>query len=109
MSGGDLVAVVNTGDDLELYGLSISPDLDTITYTLAGEVNATSGWGCGGASSRDGGARRARRRPTWFGLGDRDLATHLYRTGRLAEGATLTEVTAELADGASASTSSCSR
>ncbi len=94
-----IVAVVNTGDDTELHGLSISPDLDTITYTLAGAVNPETGWGLAGESwqamsalERLGGADR-----TWFRLGDRDLATHLYRTGRLREGAALSEVTAELA------------
>ncbi|HET9092539.1 MAG TPA: 2-phospho-L-lactate transferase [Acidimicrobiales bacterium] len=94
-----IVAVVNTGDDTELHGLSISPDLDTITYTLAGAVNLETGWGLAGESwqamsalERLGGAER-----TWFRLGDRDLGTHLYRTGRLREGATLSEVTAELA------------
>jgi LPPG:FO 2-phospho-L-lactate transferase len=92
----DVTAVVNVGDDLELHGLSISPDLDTITYTLAGEINPDTGWGLRGESwqamdtvERYGGI-------SWFGLGDRDLGTHLYRTQRLAEGATLTEVTAEI-------------
>lgn len=91
-----ITAVVNTGDDLELHGLHVSPDLDTITYTLAGAVNPETGWGLVGetwqameALGRYGGV-------TWFNLGDRDLGTHLYRTQRLAEGATLTEVTAEV-------------
>lgn len=89
-------AVVNTGDDVVLHGLHVSPDLDTITYTLAGAVNPETGWGLVGetwqamdALARYGGI-------TWFNLGDRDLATHLYRTQRLGEGATLTEVTAEV-------------
>jgi LPPG:FO 2-phospho-L-lactate transferase len=93
---GEIVAIVNTGDDADLHGLHISPDLDTITYTLSGAVNPTTGWGLGGdtfhameALDRFGGV-------TWFRLGDRDLATHLYRTGRLSEGATLSEVTAEI-------------
>lgn len=91
-----ITAVVNTGDDVELHGLHISPDIDTITYTLAGAVNPETGWGLVGetwqameALGRYGGV-------TWFNLGDRDLGTHLYRTQRLREGATLTEVTGEI-------------
>ena len=91
-----IAAVVNTGDDVELHGLHISPDIDTITYTLAGAVNPETGWGLVGetwqameALGRYGGV-------TWFNLGDRDLGTHLYRTQRLREGATLTEVTGEI-------------
>ncbi len=92
----EVAAVVNVGDDLELHGLRISPDLDTITYTLAGEINPETGWGLRGESwqamdtvKRYGGVR-------WFGLGDRDLGTHLYRTHRFGEGASLTEITAEI-------------
>ncbi|CAN5679210.1 2-phospho-L-lactate transferase [soil metagenome] len=91
-----ITAVVNTGDDLELHGLHISPDLDTVTYTLGGAINPTTGWGLAGETwqamaslDRYGGA-------SWFGLGDRDLGTHLYRTQRLVEGATLSEVTKEI-------------
>jgi LPPG:FO 2-phospho-L-lactate transferase len=99
-------AVVNVGDDTVLHGLSISPDLDTITYTLAGAIDPERGWGLAGetwhvmeALERFGAARPAGSSAggTWFGLGDRDLATHLYRTHRLREGARLTEVTAEVA------------
>lgn len=89
--------IVNTGDDEQFYGLHVSPDLDTITYTLASVINRAHGWG--------------RERETfhaleelgrfygqaWFNLGDRDLATHLYRTERLRSGATLSEVTGEIA------------
>jgi LPPG:FO 2-phospho-L-lactate transferase len=95
----DVTAVVNTGDDTWMHGLRICPDLDTVTYTLAGAVNAETGWGLTGetwqamASLRSYDAGRA-----WFGLGDRDLGTHLFRTGRLAEGATLAEVTAQVAE-----------
>jgi LPPG:FO 2-phospho-L-lactate transferase len=100
-----LTAVVNTGDDTVMHGLHISPDLDTITYTLAGAIDPERGWGLGGetwaamaaleryVAVRPDGSQAA---PTWFNLGDRDLATHLYRTARLAEGARLTEVTAEI-------------
>ncbi len=93
----EVTAIVNTGDDTDLHGLAISPDLDTITYTLAGAVDEERGWGLRGETwtameslERYGGT-------TWFRLGDRDLATHLYRTGRLREGAPLSQVTAELA------------
>ncbi len=102
----DTVAVVNTGDDTVLHGLSISPDIDTVTYTLAAAIDPERGWGLHGetwrameALGRYAGVRPAgsAAAPTWFNLGDQDLATHLYRTARLAEGATLTEVTAEIA------------
>ncbi|HET9601537.1 MAG TPA: 2-phospho-L-lactate transferase [Acidimicrobiales bacterium] len=101
-----LAAIVNVADDTTLHGLAISPDLDTITYTLAGAIDPERGWGLAGEtwrvmSSLD---RFVAARPvgseagnTWFGLGDQDLATHLYRSHRLAEGASLTEVTAEIA------------
>lgn len=90
-------AIVNTGDDLVLHGLAISPDLDTVTYTLADAVNRETGWGLAGESWRTMEALERYGGQTWFRLGDVDLATHLYRTQRLAEGATLTEVTAEIA------------
>jgi LPPG:FO 2-phospho-L-lactate transferase len=99
------VGVVNTGDDTVLHGLHISPDLDTITYTLAGAIDPERGWGLRDESWR---AMQALARftavkpdgssaaPTWFNLGDQDLATHFYRTARLREGATLTQVTDEI-------------
>jgi LPPG:FO 2-phospho-L-lactate transferase len=93
-----VTAVINTGDDLVLHGLSISPDIDTVTYTLAGLDDPTQGWGLAGESWTVMGALEALGGPSWFRLGDRDLATHLYRSGRLREGATLSEVTAELAE-----------
>lgn len=101
-----ITAVVNTGDDTVLHGLSISPDLDTITYTLAGAIDPDRGWGLRDETWRAIGAldRYAAVRPDdstaapqWFNLGDQDLATHFYRTARLAEGATLTDVTGEVA------------
>jgi len=100
------IGVVNTGDDTVLHGLSISPDIDTITYTLAEAIDPERGWGLRDESWRamEALTRYAAVRPTgssaaplWFNLGDQDLATHFYRTARLAEGATLTEVTAEIA------------
>ena len=91
----EVTAVVNTGDDTELHGLHISPDLDTVTYTLAGLNDDERGWGLAGETwgvmdslDRLGGE-------TWFRLGDQDLATHLYRTQRLSTGATLSQVTGE--------------
>src|SRR5580704_8636688 len=105
MDPQEIVAVVNTGDDLVLHGLHISPDLDTVTYTLAGAINPDTGWGLTGETWQAMDALRLyepQRPPastaaiTWFGLGDRDLATHLYRTARRREGATLSDVTAEI-------------
>ncbi|MEM7095595.1 MAG: 2-phospho-L-lactate transferase [Actinomycetota bacterium] len=91
-----ITGIVNTGDDMRLHGLAISPDLDTCTYTLAEAINPETGWGLVGETwnARDTLERYGGQ--TWFGLGDRDLGTHLYRTQRLDEGATLTEVTTEI-------------
>lgn len=97
IDAGSVTGIVNTGDDVVMHGLKVCPDLDTITYTLAGAVNEETGWGMAGETWRamsalerlDGGR-------TWFRLGDGDLATHLYRTGRLAEGASLAQVTGEI-------------
>ena len=90
-----LTAVVNTGDDADFYGLRVCPDLDICTYVLAGVV-AERGWGYADDSFRCLEGLATYGREAWFGLGDRDLATHLHRTLRLAEGASLSEVTAEL-------------
>jgi LPPG:FO 2-phospho-L-lactate transferase len=90
-------AIVNVGDDVVLHGLTICPDLDTITYTLAGLNNDELGWGLQGETWRVMEELDALGGEAWFRLGDRDLATHLYRTQRLHDGATKTEVTAELA------------
>jgi len=92
-----LTAVVNVGDDLVLNGLTICPDLDTITYTLAGLNNDELGWGLRGETWRVMEELAELGGESWFRLGDRDLATHLYRSQRLSEGATKTEVAAELA------------
>jgi LPPG:FO 2-phospho-L-lactate transferase len=92
-----IVAIVNTGDDTELHGLYISPDLDTITYTLSGVVSPATGWGLTGDTFRAMAALDRFGGPTWFRLGDADLGTHLFRTGRIRQGATLSEVTAEIA------------
>jgi LPPG:FO 2-phospho-L-lactate transferase len=94
----EITAIVNTGDDVVMHGLRVSPDLDTVTYTLAGAINPETGWGLAGESWQAMHELRAASggRLGWFNLGDRDLGTHLYRTTRLLEGATLSEVTAEL-------------
>ena len=91
-----LIVVVNTGDDEEFYGLHVSPDLDTVMYTLAGVYNRETGWGLEGDTRVTLGALSALGEDTWFGLGDRDLATHLRRTAMLRRGYTLSEVTASL-------------
>jgi LPPG:FO 2-phospho-L-lactate transferase len=91
-----LFIIGNTGDDAEIHGLHISPDLDTVTYTLAGVANRKRGWGIRGDSFRCLEALGRLGVETWFQLGDRDLATHLYRTQRLRQGATLTQATAEI-------------
>jgi len=93
----DVTAIVNTGDDVVLHGLYVSPDVDTVVYTLAGAVNPETGWGLAGETWTVMDALERYRGLTWFRLGDRDLATHLYRTHRLSEGATVSEVTDELA------------
>ena len=92
----DLFVIGNVGDDAEIHGLHIAPDLDTVMYTLAGIANRAQGWGleretfhCLDALTQIGGE-------AWFRLGDRDLATHLYRTDRLRAGATLSRITREL-------------
>ncbi|MFN0088755.1 MAG: 2-phospho-L-lactate transferase [Acidimicrobiales bacterium] len=92
----ELTAVVNVGDDLELHGLHVSPDLDTVTYTLAGAINPETSWGLAGETWRAMGALGRYGGLTWFNLGDLDLGTHLYRTQRLREGADLAAVTAEI-------------
>jgi len=94
---GVLTIIGNTGDDALIWGLHVSPDLDTICYTLAGLSDESRGWGLRDESFRTLGEMVRFGEPTWFNLGDRDLATHLHRTRLLAEGATLSEVTARLA------------
>jgi LPPG:FO 2-phospho-L-lactate transferase len=91
-----VTAIVNTADDVVLHGLHVSPDLDTITYTLAEAVNPETGWGLVGETWQAMTALDRYGGQTWFRLGDKDLATHLYRTQRLREGAGLAEVTAEI-------------
>ncbi len=92
----DLTVVVNTGDDFEHLGLHISPDLDTVLYTLAGLANPETGWGLRDESWNFLDALGRLGGETWFRLGDRDLATHVERSHRLWAGESLTEVTAAL-------------
>ncbi len=94
--GSRLTVIVNTADDFEHLGLPISPDLDTVMYTLGGIANTETGWGVAGETwsfleqiARLGG-------PTWFRLGDRDLATHVLRASALRAGMSLTEITEQL-------------
>ncbi len=93
----DLTVIVNTGDDTEVWGLSISPDLDTVTYALAGMLDVERGWGLTGETFNCLAAMAAHGADTWFNLGDRDLATHLTRTRALGAGQPLSMVTARLA------------
>jgi len=86
-----LTIIVNTGDDIVLHGLKISPDLDIVTYTLAGVVDASKGWGFRGETFHALKRLAAYGRPDWFNLGDRDLATHIHRTAMLSEGKTLSQ------------------
>jgi LPPG:FO 2-phospho-L-lactate transferase len=87
----DLTVIVNTGDDITLHGLKISPDLNIVTYTLAGIVDAAKGWGYRGETFHALKRLTAFGRINWFNLGDRDLATHIHRTAMLAEGKTLSD------------------
>ncbi len=99
VDAGEVTAIVNTGDDTVFHGLHVSPDIDTVVYTTAAAIDAHRGWGLAGESWT---AMESLQRysnygaVTWFNLGDRDLATHLWRTGRLRDGATLSEVTDQL-------------
>jgi LPPG:FO 2-phospho-L-lactate transferase len=92
MEPQDLTVIANTGDDIVMHGLHVSPDPDILVYTLADVVNVATGWGIRDESFRvaEGLARYGR--PIWFQLGDRDLATHIHRTAMLADGATLSQV-----------------
>ena len=93
---GDITVIANVGDDIVLHGLHISPDLDTITYTLADQINPETGWGMRGETWQAMASVERYGGLSWFRLGDRDLGTHLYRTHRLHEGADLATVTAEI-------------
>ena len=97
-SPGELTAVVNTADDAEIYGVHVSPDVDIVTYWLAGIADRERGWGIRGDTFTvvEGLAKLGAE--TWFRLGDRDFATCLYRTNRLRKGLRLSEITAEIVE-----------
>jgi len=92
----DLTVVGNTGDDLELWGLYVSPDLDTVSYTLADVVDESKGWGVRGDTFQTRARMAELGEPTYFGLGDKDIALHLFRTEKLRAGVPLSEVTESL-------------
>jgi LPPG:FO 2-phospho-L-lactate transferase len=91
MDPANLTAIVNTGDDIDLHGLKISPDLDIVTYTLAGIIDPKKGWGFRGETFHLLKRLAVFGRINWFNLGDRDLATHIHRTAMLTDGKTLTD------------------
>jgi LPPG:FO 2-phospho-L-lactate transferase len=93
---GDITVIVNTGDDDWFHGLLVCPDLDTVTYTLAGVENPETGWGLTNETFATMTAFERYGLPTWFRLGDGDLATHLYRNERLRAGASLSRIAAEI-------------
>ncbi len=90
----EITAIVNTGDDLELYGLRISPDIDIVVYTLAGMINPQTAWGIRGDTFNCLDALRNLGEEAWFQLGDRDMATQIWRAKLMRQGKTLTETTA---------------
>jgi LPPG:FO 2-phospho-L-lactate transferase len=92
----DLSIIVNTGDDIEMFGLHISPDIDIVAYTLAGIVDEEKGWGIKGDTFHCLETLRRFNREVWFNLGDKDLATHIFRTNLLKNGLRLSEVTAHI-------------
>jgi len=96
VSEENLMIIVNTGDDIELFGLHISPDIDIVAYTLAGIVDEEKGWGIRGDTFQFLEAFRRFNQEVWFNIGDRDLATHIFRTSLLKKGLKLSEVTAEV-------------
>ncbi len=99
----DITVIGNTGDDFTPFGLHVCPDLDTVMYTLGGGISEEQGWGRAGESHMVLSELAAYGAgPGWFGLGDLDIATHILRNQLLAEGRTLTEVTALLCDAVAA-------
>ena len=96
IAGTDLSVIVNTGDDFDHFGLRICPDLDTVTYTLAGKANPVTGWGLDGETWSFMAQIKALGGEDWFQLGDRDLAIHVLRSQWLGRGASLTDVTAKI-------------
>jgi LPPG:FO 2-phospho-L-lactate transferase len=94
---GELTVAVNVGDDFEHLGVRISPDIDTVTYTLSGLNNQEQGWGLAGETWQFMDALERLGGETWFRLGDRDMATHIERTRRLKAGETLSQITLDFA------------
>jgi LPPG:FO 2-phospho-L-lactate transferase len=92
----DVSVIVNTGDDIEMFGLHISPDVDIVAYTLAGIVDEEKGWGIKGDTFQCLEMLKKLGLETWFSLGDKDFATHIFRTNLLKKGFTLSQVTAEI-------------
>jgi len=99
LPAGDLTVIVNVADDLDLFGLHVSPDLDTVLYTLAGLANPETGWGIAGDTFRALPLLERYGEPGWFRIGDADLGTHVRRTHLLRDGASLTDATAVMATG----------
>ena len=97
VASGELTVIVNTGDDIEWWGLQVSPDVDSVLYGLSGWLSTDRGWGVNGDSFRCLERMQQLGQPSWFRLGDLDLATHLTRTAKLRAGSSLSQVTAELA------------
>ena len=93
MPPDEITIIANTGDDIELFGLRICPDIDTVTYTLGGVIDEVAGWGISGDTYESLTWLERYGEATWFKLGDRDLATHIFRTAQLQRGRSLTEVT----------------
>ncbi|MEO6295437.1 MAG: 2-phospho-L-lactate transferase [Candidatus Limnocylindria bacterium] len=93
----ELTVIANVGDDAEIHGLHVSPDIDALLYTLAGLIDADRGWGVRGDTFTAHAMLERYGEPAWFTIGDADLATHLNRTGRMREGASLTDATAAMA------------
>jgi len=94
----ELTIIGNVGDDIEVYGLHVSPDLDIVTYTLSGTVDTSKGWGIRNDTFSFLSALRRYGYETWFNIGDKDLATHTFRTEQLRKGHSLTQVTATIVD-----------
>src|SRR5699024_7910108 len=97
-TGNSITVIGNTGDDITLFGLRVCPDLDSVMYTLGGGADEAQGWGLAGETWNALAELRAYGEDAWFGLGDRDLATHVVRTRLLREGAPLSEATRRLCE-----------
>jgi LPPG:FO 2-phospho-L-lactate transferase len=92
----DVTIIANTGDDIEMFGLRICPDIDTVTYTLAGVIDDRAGWGLRNDTFECLQNLASFGEDTWFNLGDKDLATHLFRTNQLRQGRSVSEITLEI-------------